>query len=531
MSYYPDLRSYLDALEQNDLLTTIDRPIIKETQLASLVRLQYRGLPEEQRKGFLFQNVIDVNQKQYAMRVATGICASSRKMYALALKCEDVSQILKRWSEAQKNPIQPRIVKDGPVHEEVHVDGELEKVGTDELPVPVELPGFSGQIRTTFTAMVTKDPETGIRNVGNYSGHIFGRRKILAEINKTHHGNIHLQKCRQRGMKNLQAAIVIGALPPVYYTASATIPYGIDEYAIVGGLVGEPLDLVKCKTVDLEVPATAEIVIEGEISTEYMEPGNAFGEYTGYMALDVKMRPVFNVTAITHRRNAIFTHIISQMPPSESSITRNLAYENIMLKFLKYDCGNPAVMDVGINEMSQDKWLVIKLKKTDPSQVWQALNAAVAYQSETGKIIVAVDDDIDPRDPDSFIWAMSWRMQPHRDVRITRGRMPALDPSGYRPDASHEEKAYPEGAGSSAILIDATTKWPYPPTALPKKEYMEEALKIWTEEGLPQLNLKEPWFGYELGYWPTKYEEDAQMIVRGEHKELGKKLEEGRKRV
>ncbi len=529
--YYKDLREYLDKLDKLGLLVHIKRPIVKEKELTSLVKLQFRGLPENRRRGFLFENVVDSNGKKYNMNVATGILASSPEMYALGMNCKP-EEVPAKWAAALQNPIPPVMVENAPVQEVVTMGDDLLKdgYGIEELPVPVDVPGFSGQIRSSFSAFITKDIETGIRNVGNYSAHLFGKTKVLWEIAKTNHGFVHWQKAKAKG-KKLQAAVVIGATPNIAFTAMAKIPYGVDEFGVSGAIAGSPVELVKCKTVDIEVPANAEIVIEGEVSTEYMEPGNAFGEYTGYMATDVVSRPEFHITCVTHRKDAIFTHVISQFPPSESSVMRKIAYESVFLKFLKSDCNNPAVTDVALMEMSQARYIVVQLKKTHPAQPWQALYAATAFDPQYGKIVVAVDDDIDPRDHDSVIWAMSFAMQPHRDVRIVRGKYPELDLSAYSPDAPRVDKDFPEAQGSGAMLIDATRKFPYPPTSLPKKEYMEKAIEIWKEEGLPDLDLKEPWYGQAFGYWPEEYQDDAEKIVSGKQYEVGRRLEKLREKV
>ncbi len=529
--YYKDLREYLEKLDKLGLLVHIKRPIVKEKELTSLVKLQFRGLPEEQRKGFIFENVVDSRGRKYNMKVATGILASSRDIYALGMNCKP-EEVSRKWAAALDKPIPPVIVKEGPVQEVVVTGADLEKdgMGIEEFPVPVDVPGYSGQIRSSFSAFITKDIETGIRNVGNYSAHLFGKTKVLWEIAKTNHGYVHWQKARANG-KKLQAAVVIGATPNIAFTAMAKIPYGVDEFGVAGAIAGKPVELVKCKTVDIEVPANAEIVIEGEIDPDYVEPGNAFGEYTGYMATDVVPRPEFRITCITHRKDAIFTHVISQFPPSESSVMRKIAYESVFLKFLKSDCNNPAVQDVALMEMSQARYLVVQLKKTHPAQPWQALYAATAFDPQYGKIVVAVDDDIDPRDPDSVIWAMSFAMQPHRDVKIVRGKYPELDLSAYSPEASRADKDFPEAQGSGAMLIDATRKFPYPPTSLPKKEYMERAVEIWKEEGLPELHLRDPWYGRTFGFWPKEYQDDAEKIVNGEQYQVGKRLEKLREKV
>ncbi len=523
--YYRDLNDYLSALEKAGKLYRIDRPVEKETELTPLVRLQYRGLKDEQRKGFLFNNVKDAKGRNYDIKVATGIYASSLEIYALGLQAEPTKEaIQKKWEKAQLNPVEPVMVDTAPVQEQVFEGEKLleDGKGLEALPIPIEVPGFSGQIRTS-TQVITRDPETGIRNMGNYSAHVFGKDKMLWEINRGNQGFIHYNKWKKLG-KPMPAAVIVGGVPSYFYTASAKIPYGVDELSIAGGFSGEPVKLVKAKTVDMEVPADADIVVEGLISTEKMEPGNAFGEYTGYMATDVWLRPVFNVTAVTMRKKPTFVHIMSQFPPSESSKVRLVSSDNVYLKFLRHDAKVPGVLDVAWHEMSQAQWCVVKIKKVNKSHPWQILNLLSGYDTRWGKFFIVVDEDIDPRSLDSVIWAMSWRVQPARDMRIIQGKVPGLDPSAYSPGASHEEKEFPGGVGSSAVLIDATIKYPYPPTSLPRKEYMEKAVEIWKELNLPQLDLVAPWYGYELGYWPDEFREDAEDLVKGDHYKIGERL-------
>lgn len=122
-------------------------------------------------------------------------------------------------------------------------------------------------------------------------------------------------------------------------------------------------------------------------------------------------------------------------------------------------------------------------------------------------------------------------MQPHRDMRIITHRTPKLDPSAYPPGSSGKERSFPSPSGSSAVLIDATRKWPYAPVGLPQKAYMEEALKLWQEAGLPRLNLKKPWHGYALGRWTAGDEYKAKLTLQGEHFKLGEELQKKRKKM
>jgi 4-hydroxy-3-polyprenylbenzoate decarboxylase len=211
---------------------------------------------------------------------------------------------------------------------------------------------------------------------------------------------------------------------------------------------------------------------------------------------------------------------------------RQIGYEGIYYKFLKHDCNIVGVLDVAFFE-SSGSWLycVIKMEKTNPSEPWQALKAASAFNPSLGKIIIAVDEDINLRDPDEVNWALSFRMQPHLDVLICEGMSPALDPSAAPPGTPREIFRYSPSRGTSAMLIDATRKWPYTPVSLPRKEYMEAARKIWEELKLPPLKVKDPWHGYSLGDWNEENEEEAQLATQGNYYRTTEKLEKTRVKI
>ena len=526
MGYYKDLREQVAALESKGKLVRIKREINKDTELMPLVRLQLRGLPESERKAFLFENVVDAKGKHFDTPVLVGSHAASRDVYAIGMKCEK-DEIMDRWAQGRQNPIEPQMVDGGPLQEEVHLgDGLLEHGGLEEFPIPLSTPGFDNAPYLTAANWICKDPDTGIRNVGNYRGMIKSQTRVGILNIPGKDLRTSWEKCRKMG-KPLEAAIVIGPLSVVGYAAPVKFPYEVDELAVAGGLAGEPIQLVRCKTVDLEVPATAEVVFEGELPTDGMEREGPFGEYTGYMASE-EIGPYFNVKCVTHRKNPIFNVFISQFPPSESSTLRSTGEEANVYKFLRYDCGLP-VVDVAVSEAcSAAPFVVISMKKNHPSQAWQVLNGVVAM-SPIRKFVIVVDDDIDPRNAESVNWALSWRVQPDRDIRVTKGMISELDPSIVAPTESRT--AYPIPSGASALLIDATTKWDYPPTSLPKKEFMERAMKIWEEEGLPKLNVVKPWYGYSLGYWTEEFEEESELALKGEHYITGEKLAKQRKKL
>lgn len=528
MSYYKDLREHIAALEKQGKLVRIKRQVNKDTLLHPLVRWQFRGLPEEERKAFYFENVTDVKGRKYSIPVVVASHAASKYIYGIGMMCKP-EEIIDRWAQAQLHPIPPKLVLSGPIHEEVHTgDKLLEHGGLEEFPIPISTPGFDNAPYLTAANWVTRDIETGSVNIGNYRSMVKSPTRLGIECNPPQHLYTHWEKCKARGIP-LKAAIVIGASPAVAYAGTAKLPYGVEEYAIAGGIAGEAIELVKCKTVNLEVPATAEIVLEGELPTDTLEREAPFGEFTGYMGLE-SWGPYFNISCITHRKNPLFTAFLSQFPPSESSKLREYSTAGILFKFLKHDCNIPGILEVATPETGgANKYIVIRMKKTHPSQAWQALNGASALMPGTGKIIVVVDEDIDPNDADSVNWAMCFRMDPQRDIRITPGKIPGLDPSGAPMNAPDHK--YPLPNGSSGLLIDATRKWPYPPISLPKKEFMEEARKFWEEEGLPKLSPKVPWFGYNLGHWTKENEEEADLALKGEYFKTGEKLAKSRRRT
>lgn len=538
MGYYKDLREYVDHLQRVGKLRRVSRLINKDTELHPLVRWQFRGLDESERTGFLFDNLTGHKGLKYRSRVATSIIGASREVYAMGMNCPP-GEIARRWSQAYLQPVKPRLVSSAPVKEEIHVGKNLlEHGGLDEFAIPMATNGWECLPRMTAVTWHSKDPDTGVINVGTYNGLQLGPDRTNLRCGPATHLMIHWHKCREKGVP-LQVAAVLGAVPAVSMVSVARVPYGVSELDIAGGIAGEPIDVVPCETVDLLVPATAEIVIEGEVPTDYMEPDGASGEHTGYTIVGRQVF-AFEVKAITHRRNPIWHDFISQMPPSESSTIRGISSEGTLTKLLKNDCGIPQVKDVAFHHCA-GAWRICVVRfqdvagvRTHNSVVWQALMASLSMATDWPKILIAVDEDIDPTDLESVFWAVTFRYQPHRDTRIIQGRGASLDQSSGPYSASHEQRRYPTSAaspqGSSAILMDATRKWGYTPVSLPKKEHMERAKRIWEELGFPQLRPRVPWHGYHLGIWPVEDEELAQLGERGDFERAAEILKsQGRK--
>src|SRR4029453_7079379 len=226
--YYDDFRAYLDDVQRRGRLYCWRRAVNKDTELMPLMRLQYRGIDDNKRQVFLFDNVRDGNGKQFDLRVATGMYGSSRDVTSLGLGCEDPADIYEKWRHALDHMYEPAMVQSAPVQEEVFSGSRLKEFPVTRLPSPVEEPGFSCGIRVT-APFITKDPETGMRNVGMYSGHFRGDQKLIAGIARTHHALLYHHPKAVRRREPLPVAIVLGCLPDIVYVSAANLPYGIDE--------------------------------------------------------------------------------------------------------------------------------------------------------------------------------------------------------------------------------------------------------------------------------------------------------------
>jgi UbiD family decarboxylase len=498
---YSDVRQYLDELDRRGLLVRVDRKMNKDTEVMPLVRWQFRGLSQDQRKGWLFANVTDSRGRDFDGSVAVAILGASPAVYAAAMGADSPAGIAAKWAQAQRSPIEPREVDaaDAPVKEvKILGDDVVSSGGVDSFPVTITNPGSDASAYFSAPVWITKDPETGVYNAGTYRVMVKAADRLGISMLSGQDGRVHWQKARALG-RPLEAVLILS--PPPALSLCSVNKLDISEYDAAGAINGAPLDLVQAETVDLLIPATAEIAIEGKFRTDILEWEGPFGEYGGYVgAQDYQL--VFEVSAITHRKSPVLQAFISEMPPSESSCLRKAGFEGFVTAELRPKV--PGLRKVTFFEMGGSaQALAITLHNPEPGEAWEALRvAAAARNGPWCKWVIAIDDDIDAEDLSSVLWALAWRVQPHRDVQIHRGRNTDLDPSGAPVDAPFDERTYPGGLGGSQILIDATRGWAFPPVSLPSKDLMENARKIWEELKLPELTPHVPWYGYELGYWP-----------------------------
>jgi len=522
---YPDLHDHLKTLEKEGLLITVTRKINKDTEMHPLVRWQFRGgIEEKDRKAFLFTNVTDSKKRKFDIPVVVGVLAANREIYRLGMNC-DLDKINETWIKAMANPIPPRVVTDAPCQEIVIQGKELDKPGKglDGIPVPISTPGWDNAPYTTLSQYITKDPDTGVQNMGIYRGQVKAQRRLGMNPSLELRPGIfvHWEKMKARGNKKLPAAVILGCPPCVAFTSAQKLPETMDELHVAGGLVGCPINVVKAKTVDLMVPAEAEIVIEGYINTEFLEPEAPFGESHGHVNLQ-EYNAYMEVTCITRRKNAILTSIISQVTPSESSLIKRVAMEPLFYDHLRNKLGIQGVKKVSMHEPLTNLRKVLVLimdRKTPPTEVWRALYGAAAFLRAGGKYVIAVNEDIDPDNADALLWAMSYRANPALDLQILNHR-----------DQGHGPRSNRNGGQDASVLIDATLKEDFPPISLPKREFMENAKKIWEELGLPTLKPQAPWFGYSLGEWSEEFDRAAELAVKSEYFKTGELIAKRRRR-
>jgi len=517
-----DFQRHLAALEAQGLVTRIDRPIDKDTELHPLVRWQFQGgLAEEQRRAFLFTNVGDASGHRYDIPVVVGALGASPRIYSVGMG-RSVAEIETAWSQAIAHPIAPVRVGAPPCQEVVITGADLRgpHKGLAALPVPISTPGFDAAPYLTATLCVTRDPETGIRNMGTYRAGLKATDRLgvrmAARIGGAG-GYAHWRKYNKR-KEPMPCCIVIGCAPVVMFTGPMKLALDLDEMAVAGGLAGAPIRIAKAVSVDLDVPADAEIVVEGLIDPELLEPEGPFGESHGHVALE-DFNMSMRVTAITHKRKPVFVSIISQVTPSESSVMKKVAFEPIFLAHLRDQLGIRGIKRVVMHEPFTNLRKVIFLQFTHGAartEVWRGLQGVSVLRADCGKICIALSEDIDPTNTDAIFWSLAYRSDPVEDLHVIPHRSTGHGPqSGSRKD--------------STILIDATLKGNMPPLALPGRQFMERARAIWEELRLPAISPQPPWHGYTLGDWAETYDTYARRAIEGAWEDSGKETIERRR--
>lgn len=475
---YADLRDYLRCLEAAGKLRHVTKEVDKDWELGCIARWVFQAVPDQERYGLMFDHI-----KGCDAPLVVGVAAGSRPIYALGLGVKP-EQIYDTWVRALSQPIAPRQVADGPVKAVIRRGAEVD---LHELPIAVWTPGKDAAPYLTANCVITRDPEDGTYNIGNYRMMLRDGASTAIQIFPGQHIGLHFAKFKAR-RQNMPMCVAIGVDPAISYCAVAKIPLTLDEYQVAGGLRGAPIETVKAETCDLQVPAAAEWVLEGEVPWDVMEPEGPFGEYVGYMGLE-SVKNVFRVTCISHRENPIYQAFLSQKPPSESHIIQSEAIAALMFKHLKYDLGIPGILDVNFTEGSARLHLIVQMKPAYPGHARKTmLIAANLLDANTPKMVTVVDDDIDIRDPEMVEWARASRCDPAEDVIILKDvQTTILDPSTIEIDDQDRVNVNESRVLGSKLLIDATIKKAYSEVSLPPLQMMMDVFERWSQTGLPEI--------------------------------------------
>lgn len=405
---------------------------------------------------------------------------SYRRMY-MALGCESFEQLAGRvndlvrpqvpqglFAQLKKLPqlarlagLRPKVVaRPAPCHEVVHTA----EADLGRLPIIQCWPddgaghpaGEAARRYITLGGVVTQHPQTQARNVGLYRVQMLDARRAAMHIHPPHDGAANWRAWRDAG-RDMPAAIVLGGEPPLAYAASAPCPPGFDEMILAGFLQGRPIELTPCKTIDLAVPANAEIAIEGRVSATETTVEGPFGDHTGFYSPAGEF-PVFEVTAITRRREAIYPATVVGPPPMEDYYMGK-ATERIFLPLLRTLV--PEVIDYDLPMFGAfHNFVFVKIRKAYPDQARKVMHALWgAGQMVFSKFIVVVDEDVDVHDPNDVWFHVGANVDPSRDLESSTGPADILDHASVRP-----------GSGGK-LGIDATRKladeqhvrpWPKP---------------------------------------------------------------------
>lgn len=402
-----DMRSYLKDL--GDLVLEINKEACPHTQMGELSGQSTRPI--------LFNNV-----KGYPGWKVFDVLLHDRNTQAIALGTtpEKVVPYLSKLME--KDPVPCKKVTDGPVKENILLD---EDADLTKLPILIHSERDNGPYIGSGLN-VTKDPETGIQNFACYRMQIKGPRKTGLLI-APRHGWFNYEKWMKKN-EPMPMAVAIGVHPVLEIANNYCTSYPQDEMEIAGSMLGEPVEMIKCETIDMEVPANAEIVIEGVVHPTEREEEGTFGEFQGYYGQGDGENPVFRVTAITMRNNPIYRHI--QANCSDHHALVGLPMEGRLYKELKDVEGFIDLNDVHVPSCGGMFLNVIQLTPHYEGQVIDVLMGALSSSYLHPKVSIAVDDDIDIYNPGDVLWAVATRVNPKDDIIVIPGaRNHPIDPS------------------------------------------------------------------------------------------------------
>ncbi len=409
-----DLRDFLRLLEEKGDLVHIAEPVSPRFGVAAGIR----KTSDIHGPALYFDHV-----EGASMPVVGGLYADRRRfIWGLESSPEE---IFDKFIQGVRHPIPPRLVADGPCKEVVLTgrDADLSR-----LPICTHNRKDAGPFITMGLA-IARHPEYGnnvaISRLQLFDDQTLGFRSVLPQ-----HMGMYYDAAEQRG-EPLPVAVTIGNDP--YTTLCSQVPGSVylDELAIAGGWMGEPVELVPCETIDVAVPATSEIVLEGEMVPGERRVEGPFGEFPGYYH-GVTEQPVFRLKAITHRRDPIYVTALTGPPNTDNHVMRQVPLEALVYDRIRQIC--PTVRDVCVTDGGVTMHVAISIRPTFATQARDVMLAAMSTERIRFKLVVVTDDDVDVRDPVQVEWALATRVQADEDVVILPRQYGApLDPSAHTP--------------------------------------------------------------------------------------------------
>ena len=499
----PSLRSWMRDLEIAGRLRHVRAEVDWDEEIGAIARVNLAlGGP-----ALVFHAIKDHRDTPCNKLMTCGLGARDQVLLMAGLPKETSDRALVRhFRDVYRNPIEPRVVGTGPVKQNV-LTGEA--IDLRRFPAPKWHRADGGRFLDTYCGVVTKDPETGRANVGLYRGQVLGRNKIGKLMLPTQGWGGHFAKFKGK-QGHMPVAVVHGWHDALPFCAGSPFPRTVCEWDMIGAILGRPVELVACETVDLEVPASAEIVVEGYIDPDpaSFEPEGPFAEYPGHAGGSPSPKPVLEATCVTHRDDPILRGALEGARPgfpSEDSTLCAYSFSAIAWNTLE-QFGIDGITDVWMPPVTTGTNIVVQIRKRYRGHAQQIANALWGTSSGQWfyKNVMVVEEDVDPHDPAALDWAMAFRVNAGEGQLLTFGPTfgSVLDPSVPAEHAS----VLKYGTGRwTRVLIDATRNWEFEPNP------------DWGGRRMPPINridpalerrLRDRWSEYGIGI--PYFDDDAR---------------------
>ncbi len=464
-----DLRDFIKKCEQEGELKRIKAEVDWDLEMSHIAKLnEENGGP-----ALLFEKV-----KGYPSPVISSICTTTSRLALIMGMPKNTSlvELMREWVKRTAIKKPPKFVTSGPCKENILKGDQINLL---KFPVPKVFPKDGGRFFGTTAYTISKDPESGWLNLGVYRLQVLDEKTLGTQFIKGKHADIMLQKYKSL-KKPMPVIVAVGGDPLMFLMGAARLPAFESEYDFGGAIRGEPIEVVKGETVDLPVPANAEIVVEGEVDAEATKPEGPFGEYTGYYSgIGTTPRNFIKINCITHRNHPIFWFTTVGRAVTDTHMTMALTYGATLWQELEA-MRIPGIKAVYCPPEGAGRFVaIISVKQMYPGHANQVGTAAIS--TEMGayglKTVIVVDEDIDPWDLPRVLWALSFRFQPRRAQIIDRGRSTPLDPS----------LPIDQRDITSRIIMDATIPFEWKEKPIPIELDPDMVKKIrskWSELGL-----------------------------------------------